>query len=288
MKNILVIAESSDKSQLALDKAMSFAKLSGAKIHVAINYYENSSWQDNSNLGSRKVQVISEEDNWWRSYIESVSDGVSITHQVLWEKYLVDWILSQCKTVTYDMIIKQGHRTESLTHTSTDWLLLRESTVPVYIVTPVRNKESNVVLVSLDLLAKSKEKQSLNSRLLEEGFRLSVTTNSTLHVCYIVKVAPALRDMDLVDPQDVLTRTAPLAMEKLNDIASAYDIDEASVHILSGDPNKVVCSLANRLKANCIVIGSMGRKGIVGKFFGNTSEQVVKLAHKDLLVLGPE
>ena len=288
MKNILVIAESSDKTQLALEKAMLFAKHSGAKIHVAINYYEDSTWQDTTSLELKKKQVLAEEENWWRNHIESINSDVVVAHQVLWEKYLVDWILSQCKAQTYDMIIKEGHRTESLTHTSTDWLLLRESTVPVYIVTPIRNRESNVVLVSLDLLAKSKEKQNLNARLLEEGSRLAATTNSVLHVCYVVKVLPALRDLDLVDPNEALNKAKPLAMEKFASIAADYDIDDANVHILCGDPNKVVCSLANGLKANCIVIGSMGRKGIVGKFFGNTSEQVVKLAHKDLLVLAPQ
>lgn len=288
MKNILVIAEASDKPQLALEKAIKFAKLSGAKIHVVINYYENEVWQDAQSLEAKKLHVVAEEELWWRNHIESVSGDLIVAHQLLWEKYLVDWVIAQCKAQTYDMIIKQGHRTESVTHTSTDWLLLRESTVPVYIVTPLRNRESNIILVSLDLMARSQEKQKLNASLLEEAFRLSVTTNSALHVCYVVKVMPALRDLDVVDSEEVLNKVKPLAIEKFKTIAAAYDIDESNVHILSGDPNKVISSLANRLKANCIVIGSMGRKGIIGKFFGNTSEQVVKLAHKDLLVLGPQ
>lgn len=287
MKKILVIGEASDKTQIALDKAMSLARLSDADVHVAINYFEDTTWQEFSTVEKKKTELFQEEQKWWQDYINNNNQGLNITFELLWEKYLVDWIINHCQTPAYDIIIKEGHRTESLAHTPTDWLLLRESPLPVYIVTPVKNKESKAVLVSLDLLAKSKEKQKLNTALLEEGFRLAMATNSDLHVCYVVKVAPVLRDIDLVDPDNQLAKAGPLAKEKLHQIADSYDIDANNIHILSGEPDRVISSLASQLRVNCIVIGSMGRKGILGKFFGNTSEQVVKLAHRDLLVIGP-
>ncbi len=288
MKSILVIAEPSNKLQIALDKAVSFAKLSGAKIHVAINYYEKNGWESAEVTEQRKSKRIAEEEGWWRSYIESLNTDIVITHQLLWEKYLVDWILKQCRSQPYDLIIKEGHRTETVVHTSTDWLLLRESPVPVYVVTPIHNRESNTLLVALDLMTSSPEKQHLNQRLLEEGFRLSVATNSQMHVCYVVSVVPALSDMDIVDPNSILQEVKPIAMEKCKELTAQYDVAENQMHIVKGEPNKAISSLASRIAANCIVIGSMGRKGIIGKFFGNTSEQVIKLAHKDLLVLGTE
>lgn len=286
MKNILVIGEASDKPQLALEKAISLAKLSNAKIHVVVNYYQDSTWKGNEEVS--QAQFASDEENWWRDHIEADRGDLVITHQLLWEKYLVNWILDHCKGQQYDMIIKQGHRTESMTHTPTDWLLLRESPLPVYIVTPIRNRESNVILVSLDVMARSSEKQALNKQLLEEAFKLSVATNSTLHVCYIVKILPALTDMDIVDPEAVEAKVKPQAEAKIAELLKDYDVPSDHIHVLPGDPNKVISSLSNRIKANCIVIGSMGRKGIVGKFFGNTSEKVVRLAHKDLLVIGPK
>ena len=64
-----------------------------------------------------------------------------------------------------------------------------------------------------------------------------------------------------------------------------YDIEAQCLHIKQGKPWHVINDFACELKAQCVVVGSLGRSGIPGKLLGNTSEKVVHQAQTDLLVL---
>ena len=46
MKKLLVIADNVDEEQLALDKAISLAKLTVAQVHVVVVCYESLSFSD--------------------------------------------------------------------------------------------------------------------------------------------------------------------------------------------------------------------------------------------------
>lgn len=292
MKRFLVIAEQGRQPQVALEKAMSLAKLTSASIHVVINCYQEMSWlsedEYDGQYGNAKVRLTSQEESWWRDYIDSVRDNLVISHQVVWHKYLADWVLKHCRNHPYDLIFKRGHRSESVLYTPSDWLLLRDSKVPVYIASEEHQTETPTVLVALDLLAKSPEKCALNEKLLETAFRIAVATNSDLHCCYVIKVLPIIKDMEMIDIAAHEKRLKKLAGERWKELFQRYDLDKAHVHIKTGVPWKVIASLASELKVNCVVIGTMGRKGLAGKFFGNTSEKVIHVAHKDLLVIGPD
>jgi len=290
MKHILVIAEPQGGQQFAFPEALKLAKHTIADIHVVIFCFEShcerlyQSREDDSFIDVKGLVIASAENNWLK-YMESQSVEVEVTYEVVWAKQISKWIIEHCDNSTYDLIVKTGNRSESFFYTSTDWQLFRESSVPVYCISKVHFKPKKVVLVALDLNAKHTDKQKLNENLLEAAFQLSVQTDAVMHCCYAIEVPTLIKDLDLID---VPARAHQIELEvrgKAKNLLELYDIEDEQLHIKQGKSWKVINQLAHELKAQCIVVGSMGRKGIEGKLIGNTAEKVIHESKTDLLVI---
>lgn len=290
MKHILVIADFDDSQQLAFNKALRLAKLTVADIHVVTFRFEplcdaQSEYYHAETHVDLKKLVLENAQQSWDEFIASQTLSVKVTHEIVWEKYINQWILKHCADKQYDLIVKSGHRSENIFYTPTDWQLFRESIVPVYCVVNTDRSKNKVVLVALDLMTQQKEKQQLNERLLEAAFQLSVQTNSQLHCCVAIKIPTLVKDMDLIDVTARIHQLESEIRQRSKEYLELYGLDKKQLHIREGKPWHVVNNFAQKLRAECIVIGSMGRKGIPGKLIGNTAEKVIHSATTDLLVI---
>lgn len=290
MKHILVIADPVDREQIAFQKALKLAKLTFADIHVVSFVFEplcevQNEYKTEDSLIDLKQLVLEHAHQFWRSYESSQKIDVSVTHEIVWEKCIHEWVLSHCQDVHYDLIVKTGHRTEGLFHTATDWQLFRESTVPVYSVTVPEKEGRKIILAALDLETTKKEKRQSNETILEAAFQLSVQMDAVLHCCYGVYIPAVLKDLDIIDVGGRLSQARKKALEDSKELLDLYDIDKNYVHIHEGKPHEVINDVSTELEAQCIVVGSMGRKGVKGKLIGNTAEKVVHCSKTDLLVI---
>lgn len=294
MKRILVVADRVEDDQYAFHKAIELARLTVADIHVVSFCYESfSEVESGADAHGKRVNlkdlVVQYTQRRWDDFFEAHKPNESITHEIVWEKHIHEWILAHCEKTHYDLIIQTGHRSESLFYTPTDWLLFRESRVPVYCVSESGYKAKKVVLVALDLRSHRKDKQLLNNTLLESAFQLAVQTDSVLHCCYAIKIPTLVKDFDLIDVQAKIHQIENEVRTQAKTWFDVYDIDKKHLHIKEGEPWQVVNNFARKLKAQCIVVGSMGRKGIYGKVIGNTAEQIIhhaaQNASSDLLVI---
>ena len=295
MKDILVIADpigcSEDDKQLAFNRAYELAMLSDANIHIVVFCYESISLssvnEPENNSFSLESVLLENREHWWSAFIKNNQNDIFTTFEVVWEKYPHNWILDHCDTHHYDLIVKTGHRSETPFYTPTDWLLFRKSSVPVYCVTENHFEAKKNVLVALDLMTNSEEKQALNKRLLETAFQISVQTASQLHCCFAIKIPTLVKELELIDTSAHSIRVEKEAREKNQTWLDDYDIDKPFIHIEQGTPWQVIGSMSHQIKAHCIVIGSAGRSGVAGKLIGNTAEKVIHHAKTDILVINP-
>lgn len=292
MKNMLVIADLVDSPQVALDKAKQLAGVTVAKIHIVAFCYESLMFATADEADEIKRMLISRTHQYWENYMQTHDFNETASYEVVWEKDITSWLVTHCQSTHYDLVIKSGHRSETTFHTPTDWQLFRESTVPVYCVgdfptSSRKKKKTKAVVVALDLLTKNKDKKQQNQKLIESAFQLSVQMNLPLEVCCAIKIPTLLKDMDLIDvparadkmKQKILSRAATL----LDD----YGIDSSQVIIEQGEPWKIVINTARNMNADCIVLGSTGRRGVAGALIGNTAEKVIHYSGCDLLVIPP-
>ncbi|MCE9686442.1 universal stress protein [Shewanella sp. AS16] len=290
MKNFLVIADKPGEPQSAFLKAKELARTSGAKIHLAAFCYEPGVDISDPEINGPllKQRIMLELQNWWQGFIDTHAGEQSVNLEVIWQKNLYEWILASCQSHQYDLIIKTGHRSEGMFYTPTDWLLFRDAPIPVYIVAKEQFNAKKRVLVALDVLAKSADKQALNAQLLECAFRLAVQTDAELHCAYAIKVPTLLKDLDLVDPHAYAHKIMGAAQANMARLVEDYDISPDCIHIEEGEPWGAIARLAKRLHSQCLVVGSMGHKGLMGKLIGNMAEKIIHVTNTDLLVISPE
>ena len=290
MKKLLVIADYMNEPQNALLKAIEFASVSEANIHLAVICYESFAEMDDPSVDGLglKRYLVDEATRWWKQELAQYKDKANITLDVIWSKSVHEVVLDRCELHQYDFIVKTGHRTENAFYTPTDWLLFRDAPAPVYIVEPKPFKSKKTVLVAIDAMAKSDEKKAINAKLIEAAFRLSVQTNAKLHCAYVIKIPTILNDFDLIDPKTYALKKEGFARHNMAEILKDYDIPESCIHVQAGEPWGVLANLAKKIHCECLVVGSMGRKGILGKLIGNTAEKIISIAHTDLLVISPE
>lgn len=295
MKKILVILEQEEEQEVVLERAIAIAEKFNCSIHVLIYGYCELSWVndvfgmlENTKL---KEKLVQHKEDWWQEYSKSYLAKINITHEVIFSKYFVDAILNHCEDHHYDFIVKQGHRSESIFYTPSDWLLLRGSKIPTYLVVSKeafsKQEDNNAaVLVALDLLASSEEKQKLNAKLLSVASNFAKKIGGELHCCFAIAVPKVLADIGFIDIEQRSQVLAGLAQEKAKLLLENYHIAESNIHISIGTPWKVINRQSEMINAGLTIIGSMGKTAIAGKLIGNTCEQVLNSSQKDVLVIG--
>ena len=291
MTKILVILEQEKESKSALDRALYIAKKTGADIHVLIYCYENLSWMNDvfdmfENLRI-KEQLIQQKEIWWQQYIKSYRDSITITHEIVWNKYFVDAVLTHCEEHKYDFYMKKGHRSESFLHTPSDWLLLRESKIPSYIVAEQQvSNDGKSVLLALDFMATSDEKKKLNKNLLTFGCDFAEKMSLALHCCFAINPPSILADIGPAETEQYCDKIDALARENALSLLAGFNIPAENIHIKIGKPYKLIDEITEQYNANIVIIGSMGKKLLTGKVIGNTCEAVLHVTKKDMIVLG--
>ena len=71
----------------------------------------------------------------------------------------------------------------------------------------------------------------------------------------------------------------------LKKIADDLNISDVNISIEVGLPGKVIPKLCKKLNAKCLVLGSVGRKGLKAVMLGNTAEYIIDKVNCDILIV---
>ncbi|MEH6442392.1 MAG: universal stress protein [Oceanospirillaceae bacterium] len=218
--------------------------------------------------------------------VEQVFEGTTeINTDVVISDDIADWVASYCDTTAVDLVIKAGHRSESLFHTPCDFKLMRQLHCPILIASNKTWKTKANVLMAIDLSREDDIHQQLNSSILNWGEKLSKITHNPLHAVYSIPIAKPLLEFDVVEKDAVLVKKGPAAQEKMKNLLAKYNIDSVTSHIIAGPPDKSISHEANVLKSDLVVIGYVDHDGLGKLFAGNTAEKVLHFLRTDCLII---
>ena len=76
----------------------------------------------------------------------------------------------------------------------------------------------------------------------------------------------------------------------LSELLAKYDLSESStkIHLLKGEPSKVIPSVAKKSRVQLVVMGTVARTGIPGFFIGNTAERTLSTLDCSVLTVKPK
>lgn len=237
--------------------------------------------------GVRKY-LLAEREKAVRARIdEHRKPGQKVALTMVWEKDISRWLNKHCAQDRYTMVVKTGNRTESLVYTSTDWQLLRECPTPLLLVAKKKWHRVKPVLVTLDLSTTVPAKRVLNHKVLGEAQALAQALEVDLEIIAAVEVPPLLSELDLVDPLAYVREARERMKPQIKKLAMAYDIPESAFHHKRGPVEKVITSHAANVRAQIVVMGTVGRKGVKARLLGNTAEKVLQRLKTDVLAIKP-
>jgi universal stress protein E len=289
MDKILIIADINEKC-FATPRGLELAARLGLGVDVVAFTH--------APLGRLKVseaeesvlreRLLEEREKIVRARIDRHSaPAQKVNLRVVWEKHIFPWVNDRCAEESYMAVVKTGNRSESIVHEPNDWQLLRECPAPVLIVAEKKWYRTKPVLACLDLSTTAAQKRALNHKVLAAAKWLAEGLGVGLEIISVVDLPRLLSDLDLVDPHTYFKEARESMQPHVRELAEAHQLQESAFVCKRGPVEKVITSRAAEVRAQIVVLGTVGRKGVRARLIGNTAEQVLCHMKTDVLAIKP-
>ena len=81
--------------------------------------------------------------------------------------------------------------------------------------------------------------------------------------------------------------TATDALERAVDVAEGTGVRVAAALLVDGEPAEALLEAAKQYRVDALVLGAIRDTSIVGRLLGNVASEVVRKAHRDVLIVRP-
>ena len=293
LENILVVVDKPKHEQVALQRALALQRQTGARLHLRAFVWDPSYDQRDTYEAAERRSIKQNEIDKRRSWLSSTlaeagGDPRQVTQRVVWSKDIAAWITTSLANKPMDLVLKYAHRSQSLTHTPTDWNLIRECPAPVLLCVRKRFSRRPKILVALDLHSHNRAHQHLNRNALASADAIrQAYPDAEIHCVYALPVSPVLTDLDMINPRTARKKARARTREFLDELLEPYGIPNSRVYLPIGKVGHAVNSVAVKLKADLLVMGTTSRKGLRGFLLGNSAERVLAKARCDVLAIKP-
>ncbi len=173
--------------------------------------------------------------------------------------------------------------------------LLRKCPVPVWVVRPGTDEQVGIVAL-VDPDPSDPVRDSLNDAVLDLAVSMARRRNARLHVAHAwglpgestLSSSPFLA----VPPMELELMLRAVEDEhraRFDSLMYRHDITDVggSVHLVQGDPGKVLPDLIRHLGAGLVVMGTVARTGLAGLIMGNTAETILRAVSCSVLAIKP-
>lgn len=171
--------------------------------------------------------------------------------------------------------------------------LLRKCPCPVWVVRPGWTRHLKI------LAAVGPEEQgssALNTLIMDLATSLTELQDGDLDIVrtWVLEGEASLRSsphvsMPAKEVDLMVEITRDEVAEELDELVGSYDLStiEHTVHLIKGEPEKIIPSLAIEMNTNLIVMGTVARTGLAGLVIGNTAERILDTVDCSVLAVKP-
>lgn len=299
-RKILVATDFSDCSDAALRQAVWVAQQSHGEIVLAHVTSDLRRAVAHTSYRSRLEFLEGHEDHFQRE-IRHDSDqklkhaihqlghtGVSITYETLLGEPYVELIHS-VQQEGYDLVVA-GTRGkgawQQLFLGSTARKLIRKCPAPVWVVKRQPAQPPATIVVAVDTSEASR-------RAVEQAIRLAQSAHAQLHVVHVVEHQIPDHLLDLKSSNDSDKSVRDWIKEEATQSFEAFlaplqgSQPPLQRHLLWGSPGEQIVKFAKDIKADLVILGTVGRTGLQGLLLGNTAENVLVHSDCDILAVKP-
>ena len=298
-RNILVYIDPTQELQPALQRAVDIAeKAQNTKITLFLCCYdltyEMTSLSSMEERQAMQALVIRDNEEWLDTLAAPFREqGHLIQCKVHWHNRPFQAAIQAILRDNYDLLIKSTHqhsRLSAILFTPTDWNLLRKCPVPLLLVKGNSWPENSNILCAIDCKSiEDPDHHNLNDAILAEANNILQRIKANIHVVNAYPSPPMNIMMELpeFDPIHYEDGLKTFHEKTLHEYADKYNIDRKNLHLEQGLPEDVISAVAQEIKAELVILGTVGRSGLGVTLLGHTAEQVIDKLDIDLLALKP-
>lgn len=207
-------------------------------------------------------------------------------------------IIGQVVAGGHDLLVKTAEEPEGVFQRlfgTTGQRLMRKCPCPVWIIKAGAEQRFHRILAAVDPRPLDQERDSLNIKILELATSLAAADGSELHVVYVwphwtdwaVPQPDGLRPGDMERAKrEIETLQEQMLSKTIAKVRDAGQIDHK--HLLKGKPGDEIARLAEELKIELLVMGTVCRTGLAGFVIGNTAERVLDHVNCSVLAIKPD
>ena len=180
--------------------------------------------------------------------------------------------------------------------------LLRKCPCPVLIVKPSETVSFQKILAPVDpeaiadTVAKTAEQgERTDRRIMDMSIFMARLGNSHLDIlhCWFLPGESSLAHGRARIAPDKLRHMKMLAeklhTQRIKALIDSYDLEDIrySSKILKGDPGEMIADYAGKNGIDLIIMGTLGRSGLLGLLIGSTAEKVIERVDCSVLTIKP-
>jgi universal stress protein E len=262
---ILAVIDPTRVDQWTLRKALSICSdQEGARIFAYLCIHSNAKCEDRQILRSVELR---RHRLWLDDILSDFADqDTAIEPIVEWHS---DWrqaICTAAHAVGVDFVVKRASGRPSSLANSDRQLIRNLKDSALLLVKHDPESELRKLLVAIDFNATDEGHKALNAAVMDMGRRIRGSSSGIeLH-----SISAYPESDRFVHPPDV---------------AKVLDISRSQAHVRRGSASEVIPEVANKIGADLVVVGNMGRRGLSGITDANTAEKILIDIKSDVLVL---
>ncbi len=298
LENILVVIERGAEQYPEIERAAELAEASGAHVHLFVReYHAVLYWHYLFGKRGDKVSQAAyerEAQAWVDEQVRALTDqGIKASGEAAWARHLYTAIAERVDALQPELVIKGAHDERGVRslYSATDWQLMRRCPVPVLLVKYQSRAQQGAILCSVHPAHPESDHHPVDHRIMELGQLMSEYLGRPQHLFNTFQspaesVAPPIA-IEAGAYEDYLEQHRNEHDRLLNEFVARYQLPEANVHRLEGDPSSELPSLAQRLPASMVIMGVVSRSALPELLVGHTAERVLDRLECDVLVVKP-
>lgn len=289
---ILVATDFSDHSNAALARAVWVAGRSGGEVMLAHVVTDLATAAAESSCDIRHEvmaghidKVLTELRHLFRERLEEQlapfrSAGVTLRHETMLGSPFAE-IIRAVEREGHDLVLagtRGLHGVKRFVLGSTAKRLVRKCPSTVWIVQAEQSRPLQKIVAATDF-------SDVSWKARRQAAWLAHQAGAELHVLHVLETR--LDELKTQSPRETRRAAQRQLDESLkNDLPEFISVTK---HIESSpDPWRKITSLAGRLEADLVAMGTVGRSGVAGVLLGNTAEKVLLSCKCDILAVKPD
>ena len=296
LASILVIIEPNQRQQPALERAISLAERTNAKLMVMLSVYhagyELKHMLSASEREDFRSEYIADRHGWLQDLLDDYHLPKQAVTAVHWHPHVYQSVIDAAQEERADLIIKSMKYDPAVISpifTPLDWHLIRKSQFPVLLVNSSAEHYQNVV-TAVNTGFEDRSHALLNEKLTGCADEMAGFYGGEVHLvnAYPPTPTPISKATKTFTYNSLAHAISNHHHRALDLFGERFSIDKQHRHVLEGEPHDVLPNIISSLSASLLVIGSVGELGMASRSLGQSAEFIIDNIRCDVLAIKPD